>query len=462
LKPPHRFGPECAFQENIEDIQLPEDTERSMFSRKPHDKLSFMSSAEVTRLEVQTLQQRVKLPRLREMVCDEFALSQGDTESRLRTDKAREDMRKDLAIAAVRAVVMKPHIDRTEMDKGILLEYLVKTDLFEGVGEELLEELAEELVLQHYNAGETICEERAILTGAHMILRGHVVMRAGASAVMLGKASAFGSSQTRGPGYVLGLPELQGRGGVQNPDAWGSSYLWTGTAKSGVQASVETLFLPAEQAQSILEKHKLQNKLEVLAKFPNTQGRSREDFMESSRVTRHGVKVPLHALFDLLELPRHEVICKMGDRPPLDQARVMLLASGTVRLKEEGKADARESILQVGAMFGEEALRGLAYEKTADVTSKLATVLVITAADYCAQFLGGKLRRDQQSQPGGGSEKTTAPRSASVQRIMKERQSVVSKQLHRLKDRRLLQQEEWHSLRPKHLLPAIQTARERR
>ncbi|CAK0824479.1 unnamed protein product, partial [Prorocentrum cordatum] len=353
--------------------------------KEPHPVLTFLPAATVARLDLRTLQQRVKLPRLQELVASEFARS--DTEGRLRGDKAREAMRSDLRIAAVRVVVSKPEGERDERDLEVLEGHLRKSALFESLKPDLLKEVAAKVRLRHFQTGDVVCREQKRLGGVYLVLRGTASVRAGSYAGQSGSSSNHGEQSVRGPGSLIGQQEVLTHGGVLCPSAWGDCpSLWTALAIS----PLEVLFLSAEAAAEALGRRALAEKLEAILLFPAARRCSPAELREKSKVARKGDKVPLHALFELMDSPRNHIFYRAGDKLPPDQSMVGLVVEGSVRLKEE--RGGRETFLEAGATFGEEPLRGQPYEATAQVVSKHASVLLISAADYVAQFLGGRLR----------------------------------------------------------------------
>merc|ERR1712194_667908 len=92
------------------------------------------------------------------------------------------------------------------------------------------------------------------------------------------------------------------------------------------------------------------------------------------------------------DFPRHHTFYQQGEKLPPDQAYVMMIVSGTVVFKARGIII---DTLSDGAIIGEDALRGDAYQHTAVSTCPKARMLAISVADYTTQFFGGRSLREK-------------------------------------------------------------------
>lgn len=406
-----------------DDLVLPEELERSFFSRQPHARLPFLTCAKGFELEVGILQHKVKWPIMKDVIEHMGATAF--------TERVRE-MREDCERSTLRLIVGKPMHHRSFEESVHLIGYLRKRLFFRDLSITVLNEITKHLKILKYPQGGVIYTKGKNMSGIFILLKGVVAFpdevqvkatekapktppygsegdesptrRRRRSAVVHDEHQLFieeehetldvkinevSNDEVSGGGNVIGVSELLDDHHWPVPPRTTRVHLSSAVACN----IVEAIFLPADKLLPLLEEEALREKIAVLQEwFPPTKGWQEKILNLPSRVERDGKRLPIHALFDISNLARNTVMHQGGERLPLDVARVSVVITGQVNFK------ARWRLVDTGSdgvVLGEEALRGEAYAHTVMVSSPRAKIMSIKVCDYITQFEHGRMQNAQ-------------------------------------------------------------------
>lgn len=390
-------------QTEVDNIQMPPLPAQSALSRKPHHKLKVMPAFDVFNLEVQIMQHKVKEPLMKQ----EIAGADSSTFKR---------MTEDLDLSTLRIIVRKKPHQRTFRDSLRVFEFLRKQLFFKDLSNDLLAHLANHLQACRYEVGESLYQKGDQLSGVYILIRGRAVIKdlepvkqeeeepGHTTKKFIRKRSVLNDSfisAELSAKDVADIEELQSSNKVFGVSDLLQEVLWPTVplhlAAAVIEEPADVLHLPADRLLPMLEEENLKERLSALQElFPTTKGKSEEDLMQLSRIERSGVRVPIHRLFDVREVPRSHKLFFYGEHLPAKDANVFMILSGTVELSGLQK---KQEAMTRGTVLGEEALHCQPYAHTAVVTSGKARVLSIRVNDFVTQFMNGRYKASTFQEP---------------------------------------------------------------
>lgn len=369
----------------IQDVRLPA-VAQTVFSRRPHHQFKTLSAGDMFNMEVQIRQARVKNPQIIE------ALKSEDIKSHYR------EMREGLKFATIRILVGKEADDRTEEDRDYLLKYIRAQPFFKDLPLVVLGNICENFWLKRYNPQEALYTKGQEVEGIYIVLQG--------SASVRDVDDSFG--QPRQESIMRPRPIChRDASDVPQSIVYAVGDLlrttsWPLQARSHpvhsmtlvAQTELEVLFVPARTLLPLLDQEALRERISMLRDFfPPTKGRPEKELFAQSRVERDGRRITLHRLFDVSDVPRHQVLFQQGEKSQGDEARITLILMGSVRLLARGRV---VDTVSTGTMLGDEAVHNEPYQTTAIVISPSARLMTLKVTDYITQFPSFAKRSDQQ------------------------------------------------------------------